>query len=122
MGATGVVIAEYRAKLDELAERLGLTVRSAKAMFHAAIRQRMGPMMQQIMYEFERSVLSKEELARKTGRDAGEDVLGAKGGNGFVGWDGMDGTMRDEMVWYGTVITVYPSDVCARYNVYWYLY
>ena len=80
MGATGIVIDEYRAKLDELAERLGLTVRSAKAMFHAAVRQRMGPMVQQIMYEFERSVLSKGEMARKTGKDAGDDVLGATGG------------------------------------------
>lgn len=32
------------------------------------------------MYEFERSVLSKEQLAQKTGKDMGSDVLGATGG------------------------------------------
>lgn len=32
------------------------------------------------MYEFERSVLTKEQLARKTGKDMGADVLGASGG------------------------------------------
>lgn len=31
------------------------------------------------MYEFERSVLSKEQLAQKTGKDMGEDVMGAEG-------------------------------------------
>ncbi|CAN0286982.1 unnamed protein product, partial [Ectocarpus fasciculatus] len=41
MGATGVVAKEYRSKLDELAVRLGLSLESAKLMFHAAIRQRM---------------------------------------------------------------------------------
>lgn len=32
------------------------------------------------MYEFERSVLSKDQLAQKTGKDMGSDVLGASGG------------------------------------------
>lgn len=31
------------------------------------------------MYEFERSVLSKEQLAQKTGKDMGDDVMGAEG-------------------------------------------
>ncbi|CBJ30096.1 IAP100 protein [Ectocarpus siliculosus] len=85
MGATGVVAKEYRSKLDELAVRLGLSLESAKLMFHAAIRQRMGPMMQQIMYEFERSVLSKDQLAQKTGKDMGDDVMGAEGTLGIEG-------------------------------------
>lgn len=50
MGATGVVAKEYRSKLDELATRLGLSLDAAKLMFHAAIRQRMGPMMQQVSF------------------------------------------------------------------------
>ncbi|CAM9178612.1 unnamed protein product [Pylaiella littoralis] len=81
MGATGVVEARFRSKLDELAVRLGLSLESAKLMFHAAIRQRMGPMIQQIMYEFERSVLSKDQLARKTGKDMGDDVMGSEAGS-----------------------------------------
>eukprot|EP00752_Nemacystus_decipiens_P017831 g15987.t1 len=85
MGATGVVAAKFREKLDELAVRLGLSLDSAKLMFQAAIRQRMGPMMQQIMYEFERSVLSKEQLAQKTGKDMGDDVMGAEGTLGIEG-------------------------------------
>lgn len=52
MGATGVVSEEYRGKLDELAARLGLSKESAKLMFHAALRQRMGPMMQQVRVNF----------------------------------------------------------------------
>lgn len=48
MGATGVVIPEYRDKLSELGDRLGLSADAAKAMFHAAIRLRMEPMMQQV--------------------------------------------------------------------------
>lgn len=33
------------------------------------------------MYEFERSVLSKDQLAQKTGKDVGADVLvGSSGG------------------------------------------
>lgn len=48
MGATGVVIVEYREKLNELADRLGLSADSAKLMFQAAVRQRMGPMMEQV--------------------------------------------------------------------------
>ena len=31
------------------------------------------------MYEFERSVLSKDQLAQKTGKDMGDDVMGAEG-------------------------------------------
>lgn len=48
MGATGVVAAQFREKLDELAARLGLSLDSAKLMFQAAIRQRMGPLMEQV--------------------------------------------------------------------------
>lgn len=65
MGATGVIAAEFRSKLGELAARLGLSVESAKLMFQAAIRQRMGPMMQQVC------------LARSVGDDI------------RVGYDGM---------------------------------
>ncbi|CAN0464157.1 unnamed protein product, partial [Laminaria digitata] len=75
MGATGVIMAEYRAKLDELSGRLGLSLEASKLMFHAAIRQRMAPLMQQIMYEFERSVLSKDQMAQKSGKDMGDDVM-----------------------------------------------
>lgn len=48
MGATGVIVAEYREKLDELSGRLGLSLEASKLMFHAAIRQRMAPLMQQV--------------------------------------------------------------------------
>lgn len=34
------------------------------------------------MYEFERSVLSKDQLAQKSGKDMGDDVMGASGGDG----------------------------------------
>lgn len=48
MGATGVIIEQYREKLDELADRLGLTIKSTKLMFQAAIRLRMSPMIEQV--------------------------------------------------------------------------
>lgn len=38
----------------------------------------------QLIYEFERSVLSKDQLAQKTGKDMGDDVMGASGGERFV--------------------------------------
>ena len=45
----------------------------------------------QIMYEFERSVLSKEQLAQKTGKDMGDDVMGATGGERFSFFLGVGG-------------------------------
>ena len=36
------------------------------------------------MYEFERSVLSKDQLAQKSGKDMGDDVMGATGGEGLI--------------------------------------
>lgn len=50
MGATGVIIEQYREKLDELADRLGLSIASTKLMFQAAVRLRMSPMIEQVTW------------------------------------------------------------------------
>lgn len=42
----------------------------------------------QILYEFERSVLSKDQLAAKTGKDAGSDVLLSSAGEQGPSSDG----------------------------------
>ncbi|CAM9895007.1 unnamed protein product, partial [Sphacelaria rigidula] len=75
MGPTGVIVPEYREKLDDVAARMGLSAKSAKLAFHAAVRLRMAPLIEQIINEFERSVLTKDQLARKTGKDAGTDFF-----------------------------------------------
>ncbi|CAM9385256.1 unnamed protein product, partial [Phaeothamnion confervicola] len=86
MGATGIIPDELREALDKLRVRLGLTTEAARTVFMSAVKAKMRPMLEQIFYEFERSVLSRDELARRRGRDMGDDPLvGGGGGGGALG-------------------------------------
>ncbi|CAM9168786.1 unnamed protein product [Chrysoparadoxa australica] len=74
MGSTGVIPQEFKEGLEKLRVRLGLTPKVAQDLFFEAGKLKMKPMLSQIFYEFERSVMSKEQLAQKRGRDVGDDV------------------------------------------------
>jgi len=75
MGATGVINADYKDGLAKLGDRLMLSETDQTALYFGAIRDRVTPMVDKIVSEFERSVLSKDQYGAKTGKDQGEDLF-----------------------------------------------
>ena len=97
MGATGVIAKEFREPLDQLRERLGVGEQDAKKLFHEAVKERMLPMIKRIEAELERQFLTKEQIAQKRGKDAGEDIFRFGGAKGDLGI-GTQGNMMGDIV------------------------
>mmetsp|Transcript_27401 Transcript_27401/g.74304 ORF Transcript_27401/g.74304 Transcript_27401/m.74304 type:complete len:657 (+) Transcript_27401:1573-3543(+) len=83
-GGSGVINTDYYAGLTKLADRLLLGEDDQRALFNDAVKARLQPMMDELLSQFERSVLNKQQLAQKTGKDQGEDLI-AKEGGGALG-------------------------------------
>lgn len=75
MSITGVIRPEFREPLEELRERLGVPESYSKSLFLNAVKERMQPMIEFIVQETERTVMSREQFAKKTGKDLGEDYF-----------------------------------------------
>jgi len=96
MGITGVINPEYREPLNQLRDRLGVGSEEANKLFLSAISDKIVPMFQRIESELERQFLTKEQLARKRGKDIGEDMF--KGGSrGDLGIATIGNVMSDIM-------------------------
>lgn len=80
MGSTGIIRPEFRAPLDDLRGRLGVSEEAGKGLFLEAAKERMVPMVEWIVLELERTMLTAEQLARKRQKDFGEDYF--KSGKG----------------------------------------
>jgi hypothetical protein len=73
MGATGVIEEELKRALKILQQRLSLSDESATELYYNAVRQRLKPIVDGVMYEFRKStgtITEKEEA-----KDEGEDIL-----------------------------------------------
>lgn len=74
LGTTGVIRPEFRAPLEDLRSRLGVSDDASKKFFVSAIGERMKPMVEYIGQEMERTVMTNAQLAQKRGADYGEDL------------------------------------------------
>ena len=75
LGSTGVIREEFRAPLEDLRSRLGVSDDASKMFFVEAVGERMKPMVEYISDEMERTVMSNQQLAKKRGADYGEDLF-----------------------------------------------
>ena len=75
MGATGVITKEYREPLEKLRNRLGVSEDDSKGLYLEAMEERMVPMMEWVVLELERTMLTAEQLSRKRQKDFGEDYF-----------------------------------------------
>ena len=75
LGTTGVIREEFRAPLEELRSRLGLSEKASKDIYMEALAARMKPQVEFISNEMERLVLTQDQLAQKRGQDFGEDYF-----------------------------------------------
>eukprot|EP00968_Pinguiococcus_pyrenoidosus_P027958 scaffold7584_cov315-Pinguiococcus_pyrenoidosus.AAC.2 len=79
-GVTGQISKEVQESLDILRQRLLLSEKSAVELRMEAIRERLKPMVDGCLYEFEEMALPKDQLAARRNKDAGEDVYAQPGG------------------------------------------
>ena len=75
MGSTGVIRPEFRGPLEKLRDRLGVSEENCKEIFLEAVKEKMVPMVEWIVGEFERTQLSQQQLSQRRGKDMGEDVF-----------------------------------------------
>ena len=78
----------YRLPLAHLAEEtlgIGIGETDARRIWIGAVTAKMTPMIEFLVAEFERSVLSKQQLSQKTGKDQGEDLISGEGGQLGIG-------------------------------------
>jgi len=98
MGATGIILPEYRPSLDNLRMRLGVSEEASRALFLEAIKERFLPMVEAVANEMERTVLTQQQLARKRNKDMGEDVFkSGKSADGVLGI-GADGNIMSDIM------------------------
>jgi len=98
MGSTGIIRPEFRAPLDDLRGRLGVSEEAGKGLFLEAAKERMVPMVEWIVLELERTMLTAEQLARKRQKDFGEDYFkSGKGASGTLGLGSDANIMSDCM-------------------------
>lgn len=98
LGTTGVIREEFRAPLEELRSRLGLSEKASKDIYMEALAARMKPQVEFISNEMERLVLTQDQLAQKRGQDFGEDYFkdGSKA-SGKLGL-GTDGNIMSDIM------------------------
>jgi hypothetical protein len=75
MGSTGVITKEYREPLEKLRTRLGVSEEDSRGLYLEAMEERMVPMVEWIILELERTMLTAEQLAQKRQKDFGEDYF-----------------------------------------------
>lgn len=75
MGSTGIIASEYRKSIDKLRERLGLADSAAQQLYLAAIEDKMKPMVEWIVSEMERTMLTQQQLSQRRKKDMGEDLF-----------------------------------------------
>lgn len=75
MGSTGVIRPEFRAPLDDLRDRLGVSEENCKELFLEAVQEKMVPMVEWIVSELERTQLTQQQLSKRRGKDMGEDMF-----------------------------------------------
>jgi len=98
MGSTGIIRPEFRGPLDDLQSRLGVSDAAAKDLFLGAVKEKMIPMVEWIVLELERTMLTSEQLSRKRKQDFGEDYFkSGKGASGSLGIDAEANIMTDCM-------------------------
>jgi len=98
MGSTGVITKEFREPLEKLRERLGVSEEDSRALYLKAMEERMVPMVEWIILELERTMLTAEQLAQKRKKDFGEDYFKTgKGADGNLGLGAEANIMTDCM-------------------------
>lgn len=98
MGTTGVIRKEFRGPLEDLRQRLGVSEESCKELFLEAVAEKMKPMAEWIGSEMERTMLSQQQLAKRRGKDMGEDMFQTgKGADGVLGLGAEANIMSDIM-------------------------
>jgi len=75
MGSTGVIREEFRGPLEKLRDRLGVSEENSREIFLEAVKEKMIPMIEWIVSEFERTQLSQQQLSKRRGKDLGEDLF-----------------------------------------------
>lgn len=98
MGQTGVIRPEFRSSLDELRNRLGVSEENTKKLFLQAVEEKLKPMIVWIGSELERTMLTQQQLAKRRGKDLGEDMFQTgKGATGVLGLGAEVNIMSDIM-------------------------
>ena len=98
MSVTGVIRPEFRQPLDDLRSRLGVSEKSAKAVFLDAVKERMVPMVEWIVSEMERTIFTQQQLSQRRNKDLGEDLFqSGKGADGTLGLGAEINIMSDIM-------------------------
>jgi hypothetical protein len=98
MGTTGVIRPEFRDSLDQLRDRLGVSADSCKELFLEAVEEKMVPMVEWVGSEMERTMLTQQQLAKRRGKDLGEDLFQTgKGADGVLGVGAEINIMSDIM-------------------------
>lgn len=98
MGTTGVIRPEFREPLNDLQERLGVSEDNCKQLFLEAIEEKMVPVASWVGSELERTMLSQQQLAKRRGKDMGEDVFqSGKNAEGVLGLGAEVNIMSDIM-------------------------
>lgn len=75
MGTTGVIRPEFRGPLDDLRDRLGVSEENCKELFLEAVQEKMVPMVEWIVSELERTMLTQKQLSERRKKDMGEDLF-----------------------------------------------
>ena len=75
MGSTGIIRPELRDPLVDLRNRLGVSEEAGKKLFLEAVEERFLPMVDWVVLELERTMLTAEQLAQKRQKDFGEDYF-----------------------------------------------
>lgn len=98
MGSTGVIREEFRGPLNDLRDRIGLSEKNTKAIFLDAVKNKMVPMVEWIVSEFERTQLTQQQLSQRRKKDMGEDLFQTgKGATGTLGLGADVNLMSDIM-------------------------
>lgn len=98
MGSTGVIREEFRGPLNDLRDRLGVSEENSKEIFLEAVEERMVPMVEWVVSEFERTQLSQQQLSQRRKKDMGEDLFQTgKGASGTLGLGADVNLMSDIM-------------------------
>jgi len=86
MGSTGVIRPDLKNALGDLRNRLGVREEDTKKLFLEAVEEKMVPMVKWINSEMERTMLTQQQLAKRRGKDMGEDMFqSGKTADGVLG-------------------------------------
>lgn len=75
MGSTAILRPDFREPLAKLRTGLGVSEAAAETLFLEAVSEKMKPMVEKLVNEMERTLLSTQQLSQKRGLDMGEDVF-----------------------------------------------